>query len=391
MRPSCAARFATAFLAVFLAAAFFTGGASLGLGCRLALRLGRQCGFLRPPSRWSSWRRSSWPAAFFAVAFFAAAFFAVAFSGGLGGVFFAAAFFAGGPAPRRRRSAGAARRPDRAPGRKSGRGVWSERSLVEHGALLGTEPGPAARRGAVPSVVRRGVRREAFMGGDTLRGCRGAARRSPTAVSGPTGSCHEPWVSAASRSGDNGSPTVPSARSSGPWARRCWTGQRCGSRPAISRSPARTSSGLTDGEPCRKTTSSIAHGVPAGSSGRARRSRERSDRRPGVEACADPSSSSARRAPRRRPATLGGRPRRLATSTPASVIRHRLASSRSASDPPAAGTTSSTSSPSGSASSRCGVDVARVDHLGERRSRGTPPRSPSRSAPRRRRRSAGAG
>src|SRR4029077_225485 len=93
---------------------------------------------------------------------------------------------------------------------------------VEHGALLGTESGPEPHRGAVSSVVRRGVRREAFMGGDTLRGCRGAVRRSPTAVSGPTGSCHEPWVSAASRSGDNGSPTVPSRGSSGPCARRCW-------------------------------------------------------------------------------------------------------------------------------------------------------------------------
>jgi hypothetical protein len=65
---------------------------------------------------------------------------------------------------------------------------------------------------------------------------------------------------AASRSGSNGSPTVPAWSSSGPCASRVAKDDWSGARSATRRRPARTSSGRTVGVPCRTTTVSIAHG-----------------------------------------------------------------------------------------------------------------------------------
>lgn len=155
--------------------------------------------------------------------------------------------------------------------------------------------------------------------------------------------------SEASRSGPSGSPTVPCSRSSGPCANRVCNGATGGSRPATSRSPARTSSGRTDGVPWRTTNSSIAHNWSSTCPDAAERlttaARQSNDRRPFLVIRSTWTELAARndwtadRAP--------------AGSSPGNTIRHDPASSRSANAcPGVAGTTSSTSSPAGSAASR---------------------------------------
>ena len=101
---------------------------------------------------------------------------------------------------------------------------------------------------------------------------------------------------AASRSGSSGSPTVPVSASSGPWAIRVCRGGTGASRPVVCRRPARMSSGLTAGVPCRRTMSSIAHSWPS-TCPDARRQAAR--RPPGSRRSARPSWSSAPPRPRR--------------------------------------------------------------------------------------------
>jgi hypothetical protein len=155
--------------------------------------------------------------------------------------------------------------------------------------------------------------------------------------------------SEASRSGPSGSPTVPCSRSSGPCANRVCNGATGGSRPATSRSPARTSSGRTDGVPWRTTNSSIAHNwsptCPDAAERLTTAVRQSKDRRPFLVIRSTWMESAARNDRTADPASAG--------STPGSAIRHDPASSRSANACPGlAGTTSTTSSPSGSAASR---------------------------------------
>jgi hypothetical protein len=158
-----------------------------------------------------------------------------------------------------------------------------------------------------------------------------------------------PCQSEASRSGPSGSPTVPCSRSSGPCANRICNGGTGGSRPATSRSPARTSSGRTAGVSWRTTISSIAHNCPSTCFDAAVRlttaPRQSKDRRPFLVMRSTWMGSVARKDRTADWASV--------TATPGSSIRQQPASSWSAKAVPGvACTTSSTSSPAGSAESR---------------------------------------
>ncbi len=196
-----------------------------------------------------------------------------------------------------------------------------------------------------------------------------------------------PTPHAVSRWSANGSPTVPSCVSRGPWASRSCNGAESASSPTRVRSPARTSSGLTDGVPCRKTISSIAHSpsIP----GRAAEL-QRHDGRAAVESAQpllghpldEHLLGGEERGHALRPLLRGHRRDRRTPDAGLEQVR----------EGPARGLHDLQDvEPGGQRLVEGGEHLGGVGDLAPGRSRGTPPRWRHRWARRRRRRSAGAG
>ena len=176
-----------------------------------------------------------------------------------------------------RRAAGGRRPAGGAPAARRGAAAVPRLSLgvavVGAGVVVCSGPGracallrPRALRAARGPVVVRERRRRSrtqacrALGGDGLPLPSGDVprRASMGRPAGSTAVDAYPGGVDVSRSGTNGSPTVPACGSRGPWASRRTSGAAEVPSPAISRRPARTSSGRTAGSACRTTTSSIA-------------------------------------------------------------------------------------------------------------------------------------